>query len=213
MKKSFFTGFITLLPLVLTLMIISWVFDFLTTPFIGLTEKIVLIYQQKTGFEAASHQSLILFTSRVLALIFLIVLIFILGFLGRKFFFNTLLCLTNKLFMHIPLVKTIYRLSKEVTKAVFAEGNKTFKQTVLIAFPVSKMHTVAFITGGVPENFKKALNELDLTVFVPTAPHPFSGYLVLTSKKEVIEVDIGIEEAFKFIVSCGVIHPGQTPPQ
>ena len=86
MKKSFFTGFITLLPLVLTLMIITWVFDFLTTPFIGLTEKIVLIYQQKTGFEAASHQSLILFTSRVLALIFLIVLIFILGFLGRKFF-------------------------------------------------------------------------------------------------------------------------------
>lgn len=211
MKKYFFTGFITLLPIALTIVIAVWLFDLFTAPLAGLMESLILAFEEKWHINLKTHDTLIIFLSRVLAFILLMVIIFILGFLGRKFLVKYFLNVADKIFSKIPLVRFIYRLSHDVTKAVFSENTKTFKATVLVPFPHHDAHAIGFITGDSPDLFKQK-TQTDFAIFVPTAPHPMSGFILLSSKKHVIPVDVSIEEAFKFLISCGVIHPGEPPP-
>ncbi len=212
MKKYFFTGFITLLPLALTFIVARWLFNLFTAPLAGVTESLILYYEKSLGLSLSHHDTLVSFISQVLALILLIAFIFFLGFCGQKFLINTFQKIPERLFAHIPLVRTIFRLSKDVTKAVFTENKKTFKETVLIPFPHNDALTVGFVTGETPSILKEGLPPTDLVVFVPTAPHPMSGYVLLTPKKLVRPVDVSTEDAFKFLVSCGVIHPHEPLP-
>lgn len=210
MRKYFFTGFITLLPIALTAIIAVWLFDLFTTPLAGLTERLIFASEKKWGISLENHDIFVIFLSRILAFILLILVIFVLGFLGRKFFINFFLRLTERIFSHIPLVRTIYRLSHEITKAVFSDSKKTFKETMLVPFPHDGAHAIGFLTGESPSVFKEK-TQTDLAIFVPTAPHPMSGFVLLTPKKIALPVDVSVEEAFKFIISCGVIHPGEQP--
>ncbi|MBI2743186.1 MAG: DUF502 domain-containing protein [Chlamydiales bacterium] len=212
-KKYLATGFITLLPIALTLMIVSWLFNFFTTPLLGITENLLLAYQHKTGLNLESHETLVIFISRVMALILLFALTMILGFLGRKIFFKTFISSTHYLFLKLPFVKAVYRISKEVTGAIFSQSTKTFKKTVLIPFPHLEAHTLGFITGDAPAVCKKAVFDVDQSIFVPTSPHPLSGYMLLSPKKNVMEVDVSVEDAFKFLLSCGAVHPGENISQ
>ncbi len=211
MKKYFFTGFVTLLPIALTIIIVMWLFDLFTAPLAGSMESLIIAAEAKWNWNLQNHDTLIMALSRILAFIILICLIFILGFLGRKFFMNFFLHMTEKIFSRIPLIRVIYRLSHEVTKAFFSENTKTFKETVLVPFPYQEAHAIGFLTGDAPALFKEK-TQADFTIFVPTAPHPMSGFILLAPKKHVLPVDVSIEEAFKFIISCGVIHPGEQPP-
>ncbi len=206
LKKYLGAGIIILLPITLTLVIVVWLFHLFTTPFVGITEKIVVAF---TGMDLEHHHDLVLFISRVFALIFVFVLTLILGFFGRRFFFKSLLNVTNAIFSRLPFVKAIYRISKEVTGAFFSQDTKTFKKTVLIPFPNAETQSLAFLTGDAPTICKKAVPGIDQTVFICTSPHPLSGYMLLCPKKDVIDADMSIEDGFKFLLSCGAVHPGE----
>ncbi|MBY0528718.1 MAG: DUF502 domain-containing protein [Rhabdochlamydiaceae bacterium] len=212
MKKYFFTGFITLLPIALTLIIALWLFNLFTEPLVGLTESWILSLEKDWGFNIEHHDTLAHFLSRILAFILLIIAIFILGFFGRKLFLNLFLKLTDKIFSRIPLVRTIYRISHDITKAVFSDTKKTFRETVLVPFPHQDTYSIGFVTGDIPARFREKTGT-EIAVFVPTAPHPMSGYVLLTPKKMVLPVDVSVEDAFKFLISCGVIHPGESKPE
>jgi uncharacterized membrane protein len=214
MKKYFFTGFIALLPIALTFIIASWLFNLFTAPLVGITETIILAYEKNLGLSLANHDTLVIFLSRIFAFILLFVLILFLGFCGQKFLINIFLKIPERLFGHIPIVGTVFRLSKDVTKAIFSENKKTFKETVLIPFPHHDALAVGFVTGETPPIFnQKDIPRTDLAVFVPTAPHPMSGFVLLTPKKIVLPVEVSVEDAFKFLISCGVIHPGESLPE
>ncbi len=212
MKKHFFTGLAIFAPIALTVMIAIYLFDLLTAPFAGIIESLLKSFEGTTPQGLFRHEGLILFLSRLTALVVLFFLILLLGYLGRKFFFNTFLRLTNALFLKIPFVKRVYKISKDVTKAFFTQTEKTFKSTVLVPFPHKDTHAIGFVTGNIPEPLKRLLEGADTAVFVPTAPHPLSGFILMTRKSDILEVDITTEEAFKFLVSCGVSQPGQATP-
>jgi uncharacterized membrane protein len=212
MKKYFFTGFITLLPLALTLIVAKWLFNLFAAPLAGVTEAIILNYEKNLGLSPDHHETLVIFLSRVFALILFFLLILFLGFCGQKFLVNVFLKIPERLFSRIPLVRTIFRLSNDITKAVFSENKKTFKETILLPFPHESALAIGFVTGETPPILKVGLPDTDLVVFVPTAPHPMSGYVLLVPKKIVHHVDVSVEDAFKFLISCGVIHPGETSP-
>jgi len=212
MKKYLIAGFILLLPSTITLILILWLFDLLTTPFVGIFKSLLFSFEKSEGTALKAHQGLVIFASRVVALIFLFLLTLVLGFIGRKFFFRTLITWTNRLFLRIPFIKSIYSISRDVTNAFFTEGKKTFQQSVLVPFSGENTHALGFVTGNVPEKLQQAINQLDVSVFVPTCPHPISGFLLLTPKKNAIDVDLTTEDVFKFLLSCGTMHPGETPP-
>ncbi len=212
MKKYFFTGFITLLPIGLTLIIAIWLFNLFTAPFTGLFKSLLLSHETELNLGPGNHDTLISFLSQICAFVFLMSVIFVLGVIGRKFFFNFFLNLTDTIFSRIPLVRTIYRLCHDITKAMFSDTKKTFKETVLVPFPHLETHAIGFVTGDVPQGFKEKTGA-EIAIFVPTAPHPMSGYVLLSPKRLSVPVDVSVEDAFKFIISCGVIHPGEAPPQ
>src|SRR5712672_3174159 len=155
MKKYFFTGFATLLPIALTFIIVSWLFNLFTAPLAGITEAIILAYEKNLGLSLANHDTLVLFLSRVFAFILLFVLILFLGFCGQKFLINVFFKIPERLFGHIPIVGTVFRLSKDITKAVFSENKKTFKETVLLPFPHHDALAVGFVTGETPPIFNQ----------------------------------------------------------
>jgi uncharacterized membrane protein len=212
MKKSFMTGLIILLPFGLTVWIVLYLFDLFTNPLFNTIEKTILWFEKTHGLSLVHHETLVAFLSRITALVLTFVLIVVLGYLARKFFFDALLKFTNKVIIRIPIVGTIYRLTKDLTKAMLSTDQKTFRETVLVPFPSPETYSVGFITSDVPEFLRKIIPSADVTVFVPTAPHPISGYVLFCAKNTTHSVDISVEETFKFLMSCGVIQPGTPRP-
>jgi uncharacterized membrane protein len=207
MKKYLSTGFIILLPIALTVWIIAYLFNLFTDPLFNIVEKLLVWYEARSGILPQSHETLVAVLGRLLAFIFTFLIILGLGYVGRKFFFKKILLLAHYVMDKIPVVGTIYRLTKDITHAVFTTDQKAFKETVLIPFPAGEMHTLGFITGQVPEALREVVPSAEVTVFVPTAPHPISGYVLFASKSAIFPVTISVEETFKFLLSCGVIRP------
>lgn len=207
MKKSFSTGLILLLPFALTFWVVLYLFDLFTNPLFNLIETVLLWVERTQDLTLLHHTGFVTFVSRFLALLLTFVFIVILGFLGRRFFFNAMLKTANNLIFRIPIIGTIYRLTKDITKSLFSSEKKTFQETVIIPFPSSETYSVGFITGEVPPDIKKVIPEADTIIFVPTAPHPVSGYILFSPKKSVHSVEISVEDTFKFLLSCGVIKP------
>jgi len=207
MKKYLSTGFIILLPFALTLWIISYLFELFTAPLYRIMESLILWYEKSRGIDVIHHETLVVFISRIAAFFLTLVFVFLLGYAGRKFFFKPLIAIVNKIVQRIPFVRTIYRLTKDVTKAMLATEQKTFKETVLIPFPAEPMHTLGFVTGAVPDSLRQLIPGIEVTIFVPTAPHPISGYVLFAPRSAIHRVGISVEDTFKFLLSCGVAVP------
>jgi uncharacterized membrane protein len=207
MKKTLLTGFIILTPVALTIMVIVFLFDFFTGPFFPVVSTAL------SWFEAQYHftlpHGLALFISRLFALILLCVFILLLGAVARWFLIKQFLHWTHLLFSRIPFIKSVYKVSRDIFGALFSsDGKKAFKEVVLVPFPRRPSFAVGFHAGEVAEECQKKVKTPLKSVFMPTAPHPISGFLFLVPEKDVYKIDMTNEEALKFLVSCGMIHPG-----
>jgi uncharacterized membrane protein len=111
------------------------------------------------------------------------------------------------LFKQIPLVNTIYNTCKDVVKTLFSSKENSFKQVVLVPFPNATTHSIGFITKEGLQGLQGTYFENGATVFIPTTPNPTSGFLLLYRQDDIIYLDMKVEEAFKYIISCGMITP------
>lgn len=212
MKKHLITGLVILLPVALTLMIIIFLFDLFTEPFFQIVGPLVELIQQK--LKISLPQGITLFFSRLLSLIFLCIFIFLLGVITQLFLVKTLIKWGNYILLKIPLIKTVYKVSKDIFAALFsADGKKVFKNPVMIPFPCKPNHCLGFEAGEVSEELKEKVQKELVSVFIPTAPHPISGFLFFIPEEDVHQVDMTNEEVVKFLVSCGMILPESEPKQ
>ncbi len=207
MKKYLITGLIILLPIALTLMIIVFLFDFFTEPFITIVGPLVDLIQERAHVKLP--QEVTLFFSRLLSLIFLCVFIFILGFITQLVLVKMIIRWGNLILFRIPFIKTVYKVSRDIFAALFSsDGKKAFKRPVMVPFTSKPNYCIGFEAGEVAEELKTKIDTPITSVFVPTAPHPISGFLFFLPKSDVLEVDMTNEDAVKFLVSCGMIMPG-----
>ncbi len=201
LKKYFLTGLALLLPLALTLMILIFLINFFTAPFVHLVENHIV------GTDRLSPE-MTLFISRILSLILLALCILLLGSVTRWFFIKHLLAATNLLLSRTPLIKTVYTISRDIVAALFSlDGKKAFKYPLMIPFPHPSLYTIGFQAGEVAQEIQEALKAPFVSVFTPTAPHPITGFLLFIPEKDARKIDMSNEEAVKFIVSCGLICP------
>lgn len=112
----------------------------------------------------------------------------------------------ERTFMKVPIIRAVYPSIKQVTDFFFAGKKMAFSKVVAIEYPRKGVWTIGMVTGGGIKKLAPAGTEL-LTVFVPTSPSPANGFVLVLPKSEVIEMDISIEEALRFIISSGVISP------
>lgn len=133
---------------------------------------------------------------------FILVGMFAAGFMGRFF-----LKLGEWIVYKMPLISTIYSLLKQVFETFLSNKNNSFKQVVLFEYPRKGIWIYGLLSGETKGEVADKLGKPMLNVFVPTTPNPTSGFLIFVPKEDVIYVDIAIEEALKFIISCGVVAP------
>lgn len=204
MKKHLLTGLIILMPIMLTLMVIVFLIDFFTAPFIPIVSNMLISIESAFHFQIPA--SLTLVVARLLALILLCLFILCLGALTRWFFMKSLFEFGGKLISRIPFIKTVYNVSKDIFSALFSsDGKKIFQYTVITPYPFPPSYSLGFRAGEVSEEIQQKVTEPLVSVFVPTAPHPISGFLFFVPEKDAHKIAMTTEESVKFLVSCGMI--------
>lgn len=200
MKKHFITGLVILLPLAVTVAIVVFVINFLTQPFVGFVE---IFLEQFSWY--ANHKTFILIALKIILLLVLFFFTALLGFFARALFFKSFLSLYDYVMHRIPLIKTIYKATKQIIQTIFGASSRSFKQVVLVPFPIHGAWAIGLVSSPAPQLCARTLNTPIISVFVPTTPNPTSGYLMMYREEEVVYIDMKIEDALKYIISCGVI--------
>lgn len=207
MKKYFLAGLITLLPFTLTVILLLFLINLLTNPFEGTVEGLLQQYpsfnKSYSFFSAHQVQHL---SSIFLVLFFLLTVTFLIGFLGRLVLLKTIFRFGNRALHHIPIINKIYKTFQDAVGTALDSEKKTFSQVVLVPFPNSKIYSIGLIAKKQSHN---PSND-SISVFIPGTPNP-TGLMVIYKKKEVIFIDMKVEEALKFVVSCGIMFPGFRP--
>lgn len=205
-KKYLVAGLIILLPAALTLMIIVFLFNLFTEPFVSIVDPLIEFVEHKFAFQLPEW--LIPFFAKLFSLIFLCIFILILGMITQLFLVKTMIRWMNLIIARIPFIKTVYQVSVDIFSALFsADGKKAFKYPVMFPFPSPPNFALGFAAGDVAAEVQKKIKEPLVAIFSPTAPHPISGFLFHVPEKDVKKVDMNNEEIVKFLVSCGTIIP------
>lgn len=128
--------------------------------------------------------------------------------IAQHFLFKSLANITNYILFRIPVVNTIYKTSRDILSALFsADGKQGFKETVSIPFPYPPHLGIGLSSGKAPIECEEKIGEPLTPVFLPTAPHPISGFLFLVPANDVQSLDMTKEDMVKFLLSCGAVHP------
>ena len=135
-------------------------------------------------------------------LVILITGVMVTNILGRK-----LVALWEKVLNKIPGFRNIYNVLKKVSDTVFNTSTESFRKAFLIQYPSKGIWVIAFQSGDYRGEAKSIIGEEIMNLFVPTTPNPTSGFFVLIAKKDAFELDMSVEEAFKLVISAGVVTP------
>lgn len=203
MKKYFITGLAILLPVALTIVIVLFFYNLLTSPFLDFVEGLLDRFQiLQDGFWVFNAHQIKVFISRLLIFVFLFLFTLLLGALTRWYVLNWLLGKGEYVLARIPIVNSLYTTFKDLSHTIFTSDATGFKQVVLLPFPHPESQTLGLVTKEeiIVEGGMKRV-----AVFVPTTPNPTSGYLLLIKPEDLIYLDLQVEEALKYIISCGVV--------
>lgn len=206
MKRNFLTGLVILVPIALTLIIVLLIVDLLTQPFMGMMESLLkaLPFYEK-GYPFFNSDYALRVWSRIAILISLFLAILLLGIFARWFIFKTLVNLGDKIIHRIPIINKLYKTLKEVTKVIFTSDTKTFKQVVMVPFPNHDTFCLGLLSRDAPNVYNDPTRKVLTAVFIPTTPNPTTGYLLQYPKEDIVPINMTVEEALKFIVSCGMV--------
>lgn len=213
-KQYFITGLVILLPVAVTLVIISFIVNFLTEPFMGLISSILTSFNiVGDGVLFLSHEQVLKYTSKFCILVLLFLLTIFLGMVMRWFFIRTAFSIGDKILHRIPLVNTVYKTSQDIIKTLFVSDKNSFKQVVMVPFPKPGVYALGLISRESPEICSNTAGVSLISVLIPTTPNPTTGFLLMYKKEDLIYVDMKPEEAIKYVVSCGVVIPETQQPR
>lgn len=208
MKKYFVTGLVILLPLAVTIMVIAFIVNFLTQPFMGVVSSILArLHIVDGGFLFLNSEQVLRYFSKLLILVFLFILTIVLGMVTRWFIIRTAFSLGDRLLHRIPIVNTVYKTTQDIIKTLFVSDKNTFKQVVMVPFPRADVYAIGLIARDSPGICSDTVGEDLVSVLIPTTPNPTTGFLLMYKRKDLILLDMRPEDAIKYIVSCGVVVP------
>ena len=196
LKKYFITGLLIWLPVAATL----WIIDFVLTTM----DRTVLLLPPSWRPEAAFGVHLPGF-----GLVFSVLVILVTGVLARNILGQRLVRWWEALVGRIPIVNSIYSSVKQVSDTMLSQKGNAFRKVVLVEFPQRGQWTMGFVVGTPGERLSPQVGVEKVTVYVPTAPNPTSGYVIIVDPSELRDVDVSVDEAFKFHVSLGVVTPSE----
>ncbi len=148
-----------------------------------------------------------------LGFVALLIILLVTGYSARNMFGRWMLIRTRRFISQIPLVNRIYKAIEQISQAIFSGQREVFKKAVIIEYPRKGVYAIAIMTADTSGIIQDVLPEDSISVFVPTTPNPTSGFLLFVPKREIIELDISVEDALKLIISGGTVHAREKLPQ
>jgi uncharacterized membrane protein len=193
-KSVFLTGLLVLVPLAITLWVLNLV--------IGTMDQTLLLLPESWRPERA-------FGVRLpgLGAVLTLAFIFVVGVLTHNFIGQKLVEWWNALVRRIPIIGPLYGSIQQVSDTLLSSNGNAFRKALLIEYPRKGSWTIAFLTGVPGGDVVNHLKEEHVSVYVPTTPNPTSGFFLMVPKSEVVELDMTVDAALKYIVSMGVVAP------
>lgn len=193
-RRTLITGLLILLPLFITYVLVAFLFNLFTRVGAPLVIGLFRIF----GVDPA--YPVILLVNLLLSL----AVIFVLGLVGTNIIGRQILAKLEELLFRVPLVGTIYSSAKQVVETFQGPG-RNFQRVVLLEYPRKGVWALGFVSSERRDTLNLYPSENVLSVYIPTTPNPTSGYLVIVSPDDVKDLDFTVEEAFKFIISGGIV--------
>lgn len=194
-RTSMISGLLVWIPIIVTVLIIKFLLDLLS-------KSLLLL---PTPFQP---DKLLGFHLPGIGVLLTILVIFTTGVLAANFLGRRLMSWGDAIVGRIPLVRSIYTGVKQVTETMLTPGGQSFRKVLLVEFPKEGVWSIAFQTGEGSKEIDHALkNEAMVSYFIPTTPNPTSGFLMMAPKNRVIELDMSVDQALKFVISLGVVQP------
>jgi len=193
LRNFLISGLLFWIPLILTIVVIKFFLEFIN----GLVPKEYLpeaIFNLDTTIPGSG-----------IFLLFIIILItgvLVTNILGRR-----LVVLWEKLLNSIPGFRNIYNILKKVSDTVLNTSSESFKKAFLVQYPSKGIWVIAFQSGAYRGEAESIIGEKIINLFIPTTPNPTSGFFVLIPRKDAYELDMSVEDAFKLVISAGVVSP------
>jgi uncharacterized membrane protein len=147
-----------------------------------------------------------------LGLIIVFVALTVLGFLAANFIGRKLVDLGESLLSRMPIVRPIYRTAKQIFETLFSKSESSFRKVGLVEFPSPGMWSLVFLTQSPTEEVSTHLPAVEhVSAFMPCTPNPTTGFFFYVPKRDVIDLDITVEQAMTVIMSAGIVQPGSDP--
>ncbi|HXV35589.1 MAG TPA: DUF502 domain-containing protein [Myxococcota bacterium] len=145
----------------------------------------------------------------LIGMLFTFVVILLLGVIARHLLGGEFQRAWERLLARVPIARSIYAAVKQLAEAIFASASQTsrFRRVVLVEFPRKGIYALAFTTGTARGIVQDMTKEEVINCFIPTTPNPTSGFFLLVPNEELIEIDITVEDAFKLVMSAGLVSP------
>jgi len=193
-RRYFITGLLIWVPLVITL----WVLNLLVST---MDQTLLLLPPQwQTESWIGVHIP-------GLGVVLTLLVVFATGVFAANIIGQRLVKFWESVLARIPVVNSIYTGVKQVSDTLFAPGGQAFRKALLVQWPSPGSWTIAFLTGRPGGEIARHLKGDYVSIYVPTTPNPTSGYFVMVPRESVVELDMTVDEALKYIISMGVAAP------
>jgi uncharacterized membrane protein len=201
LRRWLITGLLVLVPLAITL----WVLDLI----LSTMDRALLLLPPHWH-----PDKLLGFHIPYLGVVLVIAVVLSVGALGSNLIGAKLVQVWEDLLNRIPIFRSVYNSVKQVSDTILSPSGQAFRQAVLVEFPRVGAWSVGFVVGTPGDEVSGLLGNAPQSVFVPTAPNPTSGYIIIVSPDQIKPLNMSVDEALKFIISLGVVVPGKAvlPP-
>ena len=199
MKKYFITGLLIWIPLAIT----AWVLSLIVR---SMDQSLLLLPQ------AIQPEHLLGIYIPGLGALLTLLIVFLTGLVTTNIVGQKLVRFWEQALARIPVVKSIYYSVKQVSDTLFSGSGVAFRKVLLVRYPHPEAWSIAFQTGHPARDVADMLPDEYVGVFIPTTPSPVNGFFFFVRKADVIELDMNVDEALKYIVSMGVVAPPMRNP-
>ncbi|OZB84124.1 MAG: hypothetical protein B7X28_01045 [Halothiobacillus sp. 13-55-253] len=194
LRKWLVAGILVWAPLAITYWVINAV--------IGFMDKTILLLPPSYRPEAVFGFNIPGVGAVLAIIVVLLTGALVANFLGRK-----LIAMGESVLERIPLVRSVYSAVKQVIETFVSQDSRSFRKVVMVEYPRKNCWSLAFLAGDPVGEVQDKTAQKVITVFVPTAPNPTSGFVIMVPEDEIIALDMSVEEGFRMVISLGVVTP------
>lgn len=199
-RASFLAGLAVVLPGVITLAIVKWLFGTVAS----FTDLLLFFLPPKVTHEGDGTGPVHWYWS-LIAIVVAAVVVTCIGVAARNYIGRRLIDLADTLMLRVPVLNKIYGTIKQVDQAFTSGKKSSFQTVVLVEYPREGIYSVGFITSEQAHEVYEKTNKKCVCIFIPTTPIPTGGFLIIVPEEKVIKLDMSVEAGFKYIISIGAI--------